>query len=72
MTLKSSIDSGASWPGPEAGAGGAVLLWPGPAAYSLVVPLADPADGALVGVVYERGVHSPYEQIVIGIVDVRT
>ena len=69
MTLKKSTDSGASW-------AIETPIWQGPAAYSLVVPLsaaaaAGAAAAAEIGVVYERGFASPYENMTIAIVDVQ-
>jgi sialidase-1 len=58
MTLKKSVDQGASWQIES-------LIYAGPAAYSLVVPLTNSS----VGVVYERnGPGTP--NMTIAIVDV--
>jgi sialidase-1 len=63
MTLKKSTDDGNSWQFES-------LIWEGPAAYSLLVPLADAADSKQIGVVYEGGFHQPEENMTIAIYDV--
>ena len=65
MTVRRSGDEGATW------TAGTALVWPGPAAYSVLVPLSSPgpragtgADGPVaVGIVFECGEKSPYETI---------
>jgi len=61
MTLKKSTDSGEHWAVDT-------LIWPGPAAYSLVVPLSANSTGGAVGVVYERGFQGAEENMSIAIV----
>lgn len=62
MTVRRSADEGATW------TAGTALVWPGPAAYSVLVPLAagqEPlsAGQVMVGIVFECGLKSPYETI---------
>jgi sialidase-1 len=53
MTVRMSEDGGATWPVER-------VVWEGPAAYSSLGVLADRS----IGLLYERGESSPYEQIV--------
>lgn len=65
MTVRRSGDEGSTW------TAGTALVWPGPAAYSVLVPLSSPGTQAgtevygpvTVGVVFECGEKSPYETI---------
>mmetsp|Transcript_6029 Transcript_6029/g.13736 ORF Transcript_6029/g.13736 Transcript_6029/m.13736 type:complete len:372 (-) Transcript_6029:196-1311(-) len=52
MTVRRSEDGGGSW-------NSSVLVWPGPSAYSVLVGL----EGQAVGLLYERGMSSPYEHV---------
>jgi len=56
MTVKRSADNGASWAIHS-------LVYAGPSAYSVMVPI----DSASVGVVYERGYRGPYENITLAV-----
>jgi hypothetical protein len=73
MTVRRSADEGDTW------GAGTTLVWPGPAAYSVLVPLSGPAASeaappgghgswrsaspVTAGVVFECGAKSPYETI---------
>ena len=57
MTLKRSLDSGATW---SAGA----VVWPGPCAYSALAEV----NVHTIGVVFEHGVRGPYENLSIALV----
>lgn len=52
MTIRLSYDGGQTWPASR-------VLYPGPAAYSTVIVLRDGS----IAVLYERGTHSPMEEI---------
>ena len=52
MTVRRSDDAGASWDQER-------LVWAGPTAYSVLVPV----NGTHVGLVFENGHSSPYERI---------
>lgn len=69
MTVRHSIDNGNSWPLQDT-----TLVWAGPAAYSVLVPLSaagsSATGAATVGLVFERGVRGPYEHISFAAVSV--
>ena len=52
MTVRASHDNGKNWPESR-------VIWEGPSAYSSMVPMRS----EVIGLLYERGVKSPYEEI---------
>lgn len=61
MTVRRSMDGGLTWPAK-------VQIWPGGAAYSVLVPVGSSGGGAAAGVVFETVNASGYNGIVFALV----